>query len=130
MSKAVKVSKAVNADVCPWEDGTLGTSETHAVRSSVEREHAVDESLGLQLISIRLPVSLIEDLKFIAAREGLGYQPLARRVLQRFAANEFKIMAHEALVHSKCQTGAEMDAGTEKDRGDGNVKADLARRRA
>lgn len=61
-----------------------------------EIEAEVDEALGLQLISIRLPRRLIEDLKLIAKHEGLGYQPLVRRVLVRFAQGEFRSWAHLA----------------------------------
>lgn len=93
------MSKKSNpVDQCPWETGELGLSEDHAEQVSGDFERTVDESLGLQLISIRLPRNLIDDLKFIAGREGLGYQPLIRRVLQRFSAWEFKQMAHESFV--------------------------------
>ncbi|MBA8888912.1 putative DNA binding CopG/RHH family protein [Dokdonella fugitiva] len=84
-------------DECAFEKGELGQSKEHAVRMPAEHDLAVDESLGLKLISIRLPESLIQDLKFIANREGLGYQPLIRRVLQRFTTMEFKNMAREAF---------------------------------
>ena len=87
--------------VCPWEAGDLGNSEEHAVVLGAEHEKALDESLAMQLISIRLPRALIEELKFIAAKEGLGYQPLMRRVLQRFTEWEFKNMAREVLVREK-----------------------------
>ncbi|HQW80882.1 MAG: hypothetical protein IPF83_14090 [Rhodanobacteraceae bacterium] len=56
----------------------------------------VDDALAMQLISIRFPRSLIDDLKFIAQRESLGgYQPLIRRVMMRFAASEFRAIARE-----------------------------------
>jgi len=80
---------------CAFEKGELGLSKEHAERMPAEHDLAVDEALGLKLISIRLPESLIQDLKFIANREGLGYQPLIRRVLQRFTSMEFKNMARE-----------------------------------
>ncbi len=48
----------------------------------------VDKALGLQMISIRLPVRLIEQLKVIAMHRGIGYQPLMRDVLGRFARGE------------------------------------------
>lgn len=96
-----------DADNCPWETGALGLSEDHAVPVSEEHESAVDEALELQLISIRLPRGLIADLKFIATNEGLGYQPMVRRVLQRFVAHEFKNMAHETLVSTSKVSSAE-----------------------
>jgi predicted DNA binding CopG/RHH family protein len=42
---------------------------------------AVDRSLGLQLISIRLPAAMIEDFKMIAKLRGTLYQPLIREAL-------------------------------------------------
>jgi len=83
---------------CRFETGELGQSVEHARPVSVEHQVAVDDALGLQMISIRLPKSLIEDLKLIANQQGLGYQPLIRRVLLRFAAMEFRAQAHEQLV--------------------------------
>ena len=61
---------------CPseaaWDDGKLGLSEEHAVTAPEELEAMVDESLRLQMISIRMQKDLIEDLKLIAGKEGLG----------------------------------------------------------
>ena len=81
-----------------WESGELGLSAEHAVAAPAQLEREVDDALGLQLISIRLPKGLIEDLKLIATKEGLGYQPLVRRVLLRFAEAEFRSMAHQQLA--------------------------------
>lgn len=83
---------------CRWETGELGRSVEHARPVSVEHQASVDDALGLQMISIRLPKSLIEDLKLIASQQGLGYQPLIRRVLLRFASMEFRAQAHEKLI--------------------------------
>ena len=86
------------ASECRWETGELGASAAHAVAAPQQLERDVDDALGLQLISIRLPKRLIEDLKLIATKEGLGYQPLVRRVLLRFADAEFRNMAHQRLT--------------------------------
>jgi hypothetical protein len=73
-----------------WESGQLGRDEEFVKRLDVDERHerALDESLGLQLISIRLPKALIEDFKLIAKLNGIGYQPLIRQVLLRFAEGE------------------------------------------
>lgn len=97
MKRGAKSDNKKDESACKWESGELGMSEEHAVPSKPEHERSVDKALGMQLISIRLPVSLIKDLKTIAGREGLGYQPLARRVLQRFTAAEFKAIAGQEL---------------------------------
>jgi hypothetical protein len=83
-----------------WEQGALGQSEDHAevVELSLEEEKAIDEAIGLQMISIRLQKSLIEDFKFIAEIHGLGYQTLMRQILCRFAESEKKRLLQEAAV--------------------------------
>lgn len=49
-----------------WEDGRLGESESHA-RLVPEASAALDDAMELQLISIRLQKSLIDNLKTIPA---------------------------------------------------------------
>ena len=73
-----------------WDDGELGADAKHARVASSDRTQAVDKALGLKAISIRLPESIIEDFKFLAEIEGMGYQPLMREALIRFATSESK----------------------------------------
>lgn len=82
---------------CPWEDGDLGRSLEHAkIVEDKAQEDAIDAALQLQLISIRLEKSLIEAMKFIASyNKGMGYQPLMRQVLHRFATAEIKRIHRE-----------------------------------
>lgn len=77
----------------PWESGTLGRSDEHVVIASPEVEASLDDALCLQPISVRLQQSLINDLKLIAAYHGIGYQPLMRNALHRFARFELREMA-------------------------------------
>lgn len=79
-----------------WETGEYGASEQHAIAMPAEFDKEVDDAVGLQMISIRLPKQLLDDMKLIAKKEGVGYQPLIRRVLLRFAAAEFRAMAQDA----------------------------------
>lgn len=73
-----------------WENRELGADEQY-VRVSTEGDgQSIDEAAGLQPISIRLQKSLIDDLKMIAEMNGIGYQPLVRQVLKRFADAEKK----------------------------------------
>lgn len=90
---------------CPWEIGQLGNSMEHAIPAPDSLELEVSDALGMQPISIRLPRSLIRDLKLIADKEGLGYQPLMRRVLVRFVEAEFRSMAHEQLISDTRKLG-------------------------
>lgn len=80
-----------------WESRALGASEDHVRAVSVELEAAIDSSLGMQAISIRLPKELIDAYKLIANHHGVGYQPLMRDILQRFAPEGLKeVMEHHA----------------------------------
>jgi uncharacterized protein (DUF4415 family) len=78
-----------------WETGRLGRDMEHAKPAPREMEAAIDESLGMQMISIRLQKDLIDDFKKIAEFRGVGYQPLMRDALQRFASAEYKLIATE-----------------------------------
>lgn len=55
----------------------------------------------MQLISMRLPISLIENLKEIGEQEGLGYQSLAREVLQRFAEAENRKQINKLIAERR-----------------------------
>jgi hypothetical protein len=80
-----------------WESGQLGSSMEHASAAPWALEEAIDASLGMQAISIRLPKQLIDAYKLIAAHHGLGYQPLMRDILQRFVPEGLKeVMADHA----------------------------------
>lgn len=89
-------TRPVQSEECPWETGELGRSLDHAVVVDDAHEKRIDEALQLQLISIRLEKSLIEALKFIAAHhKGIGYQPLIRQILHRFATSEVNRIGRE-----------------------------------
>ncbi|MBB1362121.1 hypothetical protein H5125_08155 [Shewanella sp. SR44-4] len=81
-----------------WENGTLGNDEAFVEIATDITSREVDDMLALQMISIRLQKSLIQDLKDLATRNGLGgYQPLIRRVLERFVEAEMKMIARESM---------------------------------
>jgi len=73
-----------------WESGALGNDALHANAISEEASHRIDDTLGLQMISIRLDKSLIDSFKLLGEFHGLGYQPLMRDALKRFAEAEMK----------------------------------------
>jgi hypothetical protein len=89
-----------------WESGELGENEASARAASAETTQAINDALGLQMISIRLPKSVIEDFKLIAQIEGVGYQPLMRTALIRFAECEAKraLRDYAALRESEKKT--------------------------
>lgn len=80
-----------------WESGVLGRDAAHAVRAPAELVGEVDEALGLQMISIRLPKELIEEFKMVATYHNVGYQPLMRDALKRFASSEIKKIAAQVV---------------------------------
>ena len=78
-----------------WENGELGETLESAKIVSDDRTKEIQEAAGLQMISIRLPKSVIEDFKVIAQIEGVGYQPLMRIALMRYAECEAKRVMRE-----------------------------------
>jgi hypothetical protein len=79
-----------------WDSGELGATEEFAVVAVDDVQAMTDQHLDLQPISIRLEKSLIEDFKLIASIHGVGYQPLMRQILKRFADSEKKQILREA----------------------------------
>lgn len=83
-----------------WESGQLGADEKHARLVDTETAGQIDDALGLQMISIRLDKSLIESFKMLGSFHGVGYQPLMRDALKRFAEAEMKAIV-SGLVESQ-----------------------------
>lgn len=79
-----------------WDSGALGRDEAFAELDLELDPLAIDDAADLKMISIRLEKSLIEDFKMIASLSGLGYQPLMRQALKRFAEGEKKQLLVEA----------------------------------
>ncbi len=97
MSKAKKILGTDEA----WENGELGNDLEHAKVASAAQHQAVEDALAMQMISIRLPKSVIEDFKNLAALEGIGYQPMMREALIRFAECESKRVVRELAASKK-----------------------------
>ncbi|MBK9160991.1 MAG: hypothetical protein IPM27_05435 [Nitrosomonadales bacterium] len=96
-----------------WLSGELGTDEEFVALAPDDAESIINEQLDLQPISIRLEKSLIEDFKLIAAMHGLGYQPLMRQSLRRFADCEKKRILREAAADMAARKKAENGAPSE-----------------
>jgi predicted DNA binding CopG/RHH family protein len=94
-----------------WETGDLGR-EAQSVRvSPVESESLVEETLELQMISIRLQKQLIEQLKFLANYHGIGYQPLIRDVLAQWSRSEMLLVANQMQEQLKAKEIIEASTG-------------------
>lgn len=78
-----------------WESRELGADPASVKVAGAEHAAALDDALGLQSISIRLPRQLIETYKLIASHHGIGYQPLMRDILQRFVPEGLKEVMEE-----------------------------------
>jgi len=96
-----------------WLSGELGMDEEFVAVAPDDDESLINDQLDLQPISIRLEKSLIEDFKLIAAMHGLGYQPLMRQSLKRFADCEKKRILREAAADMAARKKAEKESQIE-----------------
>jgi len=113
MSKTEKYTK----DIDKWESGELGQDENHVKKVDISLEGELDSALGLQMISIRLQKQLIDDLKFIAQANGIGYQPLMRDVLSRFARSEIKNIMRDVAERKRLEDEPELKDTPPKSKG-------------
>ena len=78
-----------------WENGEFGRSEQFVSVAPEEESMQLDSDLAMKLVSIRLPIPLIEALKAIAGHHEIAYQPMIRDLLTRFARSEIQQIAAE-----------------------------------
>lgn len=83
----------------PWDelDSDLEVSCSHAPPEEIE---AIDRAIGLQMVSMRLQPELVKNLKLIASHHGIGYQPMIRDLLNRFALSEIKQILQDKLAET------------------------------
>jgi hypothetical protein len=98
----------------PWETGELGRDEKFVECAPEELKREINEALELQMISMRLQKDLISALKVIADYRGIGYQPLIRDVLGRFARSEIIQMAKELQEQKKAREAVEHECAERK----------------
>lgn len=99
----MSTAKKISGTEIAWDDRTLGASEEHAALAPQELQEQVEESLAMQMISIRLPKQVITLFKALAEIEGIGYQPLMREALTRFAEGEARHLVVEIARKEKRQ---------------------------
>ncbi|CAM3790894.1 hypothetical protein [Polynucleobacter antarcticus] len=92
-----QLAKEITNSPEAWESGELGQSLEHVNVAPSKLVSDIDDALGLQMISIRLDKELIDMFKLLGGKYQLGYQPLMREALKRFADGELKMVALEAL---------------------------------
>jgi len=91
--------KTIDTDEA-WDYEKLTPDEKHTRLVEKETAEQIDNALGLQAISIRLDKSLIDSFKLLGSFHGIGYQPLMRDALKRFADHEMKAIV-TGLVESQ-----------------------------
>ncbi len=65
-------------------------------------EAVIDRAVGLEAISIRIPVELLAEMKRRALSHGVGYQPLMRTAMQEYVASEkSRLLACAAAAKEK-----------------------------
>ncbi|WP_310625882.1 hypothetical protein [Limnohabitans sp.] len=74
--------------------------------ADIAHDMALDEALGLQSISIRLPKQLIDQYKLIAHFHGVGYQPLMRDILARFVPGALQEIMQTQMKQVHATTAA------------------------
>lgn len=95
-----------------WDRRDLGADEDHVVVADAATTAQIDNALGLQAISIRLPKGLIEDLKALAHLNDTRYQPLIRDLLVRFVKAEKKCLAAKLTNEAGEATDRDTNAST------------------
>lgn len=93
-----------------WESGALGKSEAHVKRATEIMEQQIEDALGMQAISIRMPRSTIETYKLLAKMHGVGYQPLMRDAMCRWAEGEMKQLLIGAVENQRQEEAKRPDA--------------------
>lgn len=109
MSKKPSTPKILDTEEA-WLSGELGADEQYAAVAPDDMESTINDNLDLQPISIRLEKSLIEDFKLIADLHGLGYQPLMRQTLKRFADCEKKRILRDVAADMAARKKADKSA--------------------
>ena len=84
------MTQKIKGTEAAWESRKLGNDRKHVKVVSGDIARQIDEAAGLQMISIRLDKTLIEAFKTLGEFHGVGYQPLMRDALRRFAECEMK----------------------------------------
>ena len=92
-----------------WESGELGNDPKFARVHEGDIQLQTNEAIAMRPISIRLPASLIETFRLLGQVHGLGYQPLMRRALTRFAEAEMKLVLNDVIAEQQRAAEAPME---------------------
>ena len=101
--------KRIPGSDAAWDSGELGNDPKFAQVFKGDVQPGLDEAMAMQPISIRLPKSLIDSFKLLGQVHGLGYQPLMRRALTRFAEGEMKRVVNDFVAEQRRAAAARED---------------------
>lgn len=103
--KAMNTQDNIFDDVAQWDSRELGADESFVKSKGMSNKlkNLLNNrtSQKMQMISIRLPSTLIDDLKNIGEVEGIGYQALSREVLQRFVDAENRRKFNDVVAQKR-----------------------------
>ena len=103
--KAMNTQDNIFDDVAQWDSRELGADESFVKSKGMSNKlkNLLNNrtSQKMQMISIRLPSTLIEDLKNIGEVEGIGYQALSREILQRFVDAENRKKFNDVVAQKR-----------------------------
>ena len=103
--KAMSTQDNIFDDVAQWDSRELGADESFVKSKGMSNKlkNLLNNrtSQKMQMISIRLPSTLIDDLKNIGEVEGIGYQALSREVLQRFVDAENRRKFNDVVAQKR-----------------------------
>lgn len=103
--KAMNTQDNIFDDVAQWDSRELGADESFVKSKGMSNKLKTllnnRTSQKMQMISIRLPSTLIDDLKNIGEVEGIGYQALSREVLQRFVDAENRRKFNDVVAQKR-----------------------------
>jgi predicted DNA binding CopG/RHH family protein len=98
-----------------WEQEDMHLDPSNYRKSTDQEDKELDDALGLQMISIRLQKDLLDQLKLIAKFHGIGYQPMVRDVLSRWARREIVDIAKQQMEEKEArQALAAMEPNSRK----------------
>ena len=72
-----------------------------------QHSDAIDAALSLKMVSIRLPIQLIEDFKTVASITNSPYQAVMRQCLADYACDKLIEAGREYLTRSKPKKAAQ-----------------------
>lgn len=102
--KAMNTQDNIFDDVAQWDSRELGADESFVKSKGMSnklKNLLNNRTSQKMMISIRLPSTLIDDLKNIGEVEGIGYQALSREVLQRFVDAENRRKFNDVVAQKR-----------------------------